>query len=458
MKINFRNLSLAAALFSVLRLSTGCSEATLLGTDLIPGGDFVNASDTTFNNLIAHNIWRVDSAVFTGRGNFTKALGSIVNDPVGGKAHAFTYMQLGMTSSAFTFQGTGQTLDSVVLSISYNGYFGDSLLPQTFRIYRMAEPDFKIDSNYRYTQALAYNAGELLGTGTVNAKGLQDSVSIYGTKEAPQLRIKLDPAVGNSLLQQTATGNFATDSTFNLYFKGLAIIPDTTLATNSTMLYLNLNSADTKMTVFYKNTEKDSLRAYFPFSSYTGVHAHANYFTRNFEGSEAANYINTNRSEGDSILFLQEAPGLFTRLLIPNLEQFPKSVINKAELVITQITSGAVDKNEIYTEPDFLFVSQYRNGDTTKPIVDYGNPSNPNQPYFGGQKTVVTNFGGVKVVQYTFNVARYMQLLLAGKDINNGFKLEAVANGRNIGLQRVKVGGGNHSQYNMKLRVIYTKL
>jgi hypothetical protein len=457
-KINFRNLSLAAAVFSVLRLSTGCSEATLLGKDLIPGGDFVNASDTTLNNLIAHNILRFDSAVFTGRGNFGSVLGSITNDPLVGKSSGLVYMQVGMANSAFTFQGSGQTLDSVVLSVGYSGYFGDSLLPQTFRVYRMSEPDFKIDSNYRYNQALSYNAGELLGTATINAKGLQDSVSVYGTKEGPQLRIKLDPAVGTSLLQQTSTGNFATDSSFHVYFKGLAIVPDTVTATNSTMLYMALNAVETKMTVFYKNTENDSLRAVFPFYSYTGYNAHANYFTRNYQGSEAANYINTNRPEGDSLLFLQEAPGLYTKFTIPGLDQFPRSVINKAELVITQVTRGPIDKNDIYTVPDYLFVRQYVSGDTTKPIIDYGNPNSPNQPYFGGQKTVITNFGGTQVVQYTFNVARYVQLLLAGKDINNGFKLEAVSNGRNIDLHRVKVGGGDLSTYNMKLRVIYTKL
>ncbi|GAA0565302.1 DUF4270 family protein [Chitinophaga japonensis] len=455
MSVLFRNLGFVAVLFSSLYISSGCNEATILGEELIPGKDYVNGVDTTITDIITHNIWKTDSAVYTGRSNYAKVLGSITDDPLFGRAHGFVYTQVSLPSGSYEFAGDNQTLDSVVLSLGFDGYYGDSLATQTFRVYRMNEPDFKIDSNYRYYQALSYNAGELLGTATIVPRSLKDSVSVYGVKEAPQLRIRLSNTFGNLLLQQTKEGAFANDSSFRAFLKGFAIVPDTTLTTNRTMVYLDLSDPVTRLRVFYKNAEEDSLSASFPFSVYAS--AHANYFVRNHTGSEAAQYINTNNPDGDSLIYLEDAPGLFTKITIPGLEDFPNSVINKAELVVTEITTGTGSLDAIYSEPNYLFLQQYVNGDTTRPVIDYGNPSNPNQPYFGGEKTEVTNFGGVKVAQYKFNIARFMQYLLRKQETNTGFKLEALSP-RNIDVHRVKAGGGNHSQYNLKLRIIYTKL
>ncbi|CAL1518074.1 DUF4270 family protein [Chitinophaga sp. MM2321] len=451
MKINFRNLSFVAAFFTLLYGSSGCNESTILGTGLIPPGDFVNAKDTTINNIIAHNILQYDSSVVNGYTYYKKILGSITTDPVVGKTHAFVYTQVSLPSGAFTFAGTGQTLDSVVLSLSYLGYSGDSTTPQTFRVYRMSDPAFRIDSNYAYNKPLLYNQSDLLGTATVTPLAVRDSVNVYGTMETAQLRIKLSSLFGNELLQQKSDGSFTNDSTFRAYLKGFAIVPDTMLGTNRNMFYLDLNNTNTKLTVFYKNSTDDSLRATFAFNQYAS--AHSNYFVRNYNGSEAARYINTSNPLGDSILFLQTNPGLYTKLTIPGLESFPNSVINRAELVITQITTGPTDMNNIFTEPGSLTLSQYVTGDSTKLPIDY---TSGGAEYFGGTKKVVTNFGGVQVAQYTFNVGRYLQMLLKKVETNNGFRLQGYSPFI-MDVNRVKVGGGNLSQYNMKLRIIYTK-
>jgi hypothetical protein len=114
-------------------------------------------------------------------------------------------------------------------------------------------------------------------------------------------------------------------------------VPDTTLSSNRSMLYVDMTLPETRLSVFFKNTENDSLRTNFGFG---GAAAHANYFVRNPTGSQSAQYLNTNNPNGDSLLYLTDAPGLFTKITIPNLENFPNAVINKAELVVTEITTG----------------------------------------------------------------------------------------------------------------------
>lgn len=452
MKINFRNLSFLATYITLLYGATGCNKSTLLGGGLIPPGDFVNAQDTVLSGIIANNILRYDSTILNGNTAYAKILGSITTDPVFGKTHAFVYTQVSLPQSAFTFEGTGQTLDSVVLSLSYNGYTGDSSSPQTFKVYRMSETRFTIDSNYAYNRALAYNAGDLLGQVTVTPLSLRDSVSVYGTKETAQLRIKLSDVFGRELLNQKSDGAFATDSAFRAYLKGFALVPDTNRGTNRNMIYLNLNNSNTKLTVFYKNSTKDSLRATMAFNQYAS--AHANYFTRNYNGSQAGRFINTGNPKGDSILFLNASPGLYTKLTIPGLENFPAVLINKAELVITQITSGVSDMNNIFIEPGSLSLRQYGNGDSTKIPIDYY--TSGGAAYFGGTRQVITNFGGVQIVQYTFNLANTVQRFIKKLDTNNGFKLEGYSP-LYMDVNRVKAGGSNLSQYNIKLRIIYTK-
>ncbi|GEP88901.1 hypothetical protein SAMN05660909_02557 [Chitinophaga terrae (ex Kim and Jung 2007)] len=452
MKINFRNLSFLATYITLLFGAAGCNKSTILGGGLIPPGDLVNAQDTIITDIVTNNILRYDSSILNGQNAYKKILGSINTDPVFGKTHAFVFMQVSLPSSNFTFEGSGQVLDSVVLSLSYSGYTGDSATPQTFRVYRMNEPDFKIDSNYAYNRVLGYNKAELLGTATVSPISLRDSVSIYGKKEAAQLRIKLSNAFGNELLQQTTAGAFANDSAFRAYLKGFAIIPDTLLGSNSNMVYLDMNSVNTKLSVFYKNSTTDSLIATMSFNQYAS--AHANYFTRNYNGSQAARFINSNNANGDSLLFLNAAPGLFANIKIPNLENFPNVLINKAELVITEVTNGPADRNDIFIPPTSLSLRQYTNGDTTKIPIDYY--ASGGASFFGGTRQVVTNFGGVMVSQYTFNLANTVQRFIKKLDPNNGFRLEGYSP-LYMDVNRVKAGGSKLSQYNIKLRIIYTK-
>ncbi|SIN81844.1 DUF4270 family protein [Chitinophaga niabensis] len=455
MKINFRNLGYSAAFLTALYAFTGCNESTILGKDLIPGSDKVTVKDTTINNLITLNVQEADSSIRTGQANYGAALGSITDDPIFGKSSGFLYTGVGLPKLEFSFAGTGQTLDSVVLYIGCDTLWYGENQGMNLRVYRMNEPDFKADSNYSYTRPLSYDQGELLANVTAFPVYPKDSLSIYGVKQAPALRIPLSAAFGNLLLQQRADGAFKDDTTFKAFLKGLAIVPDTNVS--KTMLFVNLNKGDTRISVYYKNSTEDSLIANFPFQQYYSPHA--NYFTRNYTNAQVAPYLNTNKPTGDTAIYLQEAPGIYTKFQIPGIENFPKAIINKAELVFTKINSNLAGKEKIFTDPDRLFLWRYITHDSLGYIVDYGNPSNPDLAYFGGNRTVISNIGGIEVVQYKFNIARHLQFMLDKKLDNSVFKLEAVSNRHQIDMRSVKVGGGTGTPpINAKLRIIYTQL
>ncbi|WP_153658350.1 DUF4270 family protein [Chitinophaga sp. SYP-B3965] len=455
MKINFRNLGFSAAFLTALYAFTGCNESTILGKDLIPGSDKVTVKDTTINNLITLNVAEADSSIWTGYTNYGATLGSITDDPTFGKSYGFLYTQVGLPKGEFSFAGTGQTLDSVVLYIGCDTLWYGENQGMNLKVYRMNEPGFKHDSLYSYTRPLSYDPGELLANVTAFPVYPKDSISIYGVKQPPVLRIPLSAAFGNLLLQQRADGAFKDDTTFSAFLKGIAIVPDTNVS--KTMLFVDVNKGDTRISVYYKNSTDDSLIADFPFQQYWS--AHANFFGRNYNNAEAGRYINTNKPLGDTAMYLQEGPGIYTKLTIPGLENFPKAIINRAELVFTEINTNLAGKEKIFTEPDQMMLWRYITHDSLGYIVDYGNPQSPDLANFGGNRTVISSIGGIEVVQYKFNIARHLQFIMDKKLDNTVFKVEPISNRHLIDMRSVKTGGGNGTPpINAKLRIIYTQL
>ena len=133
--------------------------------------------------------------------------------------------------------------------------------------------------------------------------------------------------------------------------------------------------------------------------------------------------------------------------------------------------------------PDFLYL-ELKNTDTTyKPIpcdfnVSSGQP-NFGRFGFGGGRTSAKDFSGNTISTYTFNLSRYIQKIVTNKITNFTFKLSApdfILNPNNfidecgqgvsafsvpinnVAFGRVKLGGGNNTNYRMRLHIIYSKI
>ncbi len=455
------------SLVAMLCILQGCNESTILGGSIAHGNGDAPAMETDTFTVRTHTFFRnQDSAYSTTTTNVTS--GAINSDPTFGTTVSVVYLQLGLASASTSFSGPSPVLDSVVLSLRYAGYYGDSLGAQTYTVYRITDPEFSDTSlKYYVHQHFDIDQASPLGTATVTPKGIGDSISIYGDKQPAQLRIKLNKAFGNELLKQNSDGSLANDSAFHKWLNGFALVPDSVTAGRKSLLYFELDNTYTGMTVFYKNSTEDSLTAYFPFNTQTGVWS--NYIRHNFQGSEVADHLQDSTAVSDSVIFLQDQSGLYADITLPYLEDFPAALINKAELILTQVADPG---NKTFQSPYGLFLWQYENAekDSLGYVVDAGVTSSPlygtqftNLNYFGGLATGITNKEGEKVVQYRFNITRFLQHLLTptplNKETNYGFRLgilDPLDRGRDVG--RVVLGGGNHSEYSMKLHVVYTKI
>src|SRR5699024_7847427 len=111
----------------------------------------------------------------------------------------------------------------------YAGYYGDSLGTQTYTVYQIKDPSFSDTSlKYYIHQQFDLEEARPLGTATLTPKSIADSVSVLGTKEPAQLRIRLNDDLGEEFLSQTSDGALLNDSSFHLWLNGLALIPDST--------------------------------------------------------------------------------------------------------------------------------------------------------------------------------------------------------------------------------------
>lgn len=460
-------LALAVSAALLLFTSVSCNESTLLGEGLVPGSDRLSTLDTDTFTVRTRTWFRPDDSLAA---NYQTEMiaGAINEDPVFGRSVAITYSQFGLSAASFKFEGDKPVLDSVVLSLAYAGYYGDSMGAQQYTVYRILDKTFNDTTLYYTHQQLNIETGHPLGTTVTTPKSAADSVDVYGTEQAPQIRIRLDNAFGQSIMQQSPDVALSNDSAFHVWLNGLAVVPDSTMSGRRALLFTELNNDYTGITVFYHNESDDSLQAFFPFNPSSC--AFSNYVHRNYTGSEAAGHFgDTVNVVGDSLIYLQGKPGLYADIEMPYLQDFSNAVINKAELIITQVPDAASD---VFAAPDWLFLWQYKNAakDSLGYVFDVGAVSNPlyglqltNLSYFGGGRRMITNQDGQRVAQYRINITRYLQHLIRQNptysETNFGFRLEVMdASGSTRDPGRLVLGGGTHGRYPMKLHVVYTKI
>ncbi|HYK57137.1 MAG TPA: DUF4270 family protein, partial [Flavisolibacter sp.] len=172
-----------AALFIIIG-TVSCkkiNEATDLGGDLIPAVDNVNtfevALNTVTNNLRFNDTTKVLPNDYVAAGD--------LNDPEFGQTHAnFHFNIVPATLGVYPFVHKDSTLvmDSIVLSLAYQGGYGDTMSGlQTLRVYEI-DPNagFSADSLYRYADPATDFAttGSELGSKTFSVSSLKDYINI----------------------------------------------------------------------------------------------------------------------------------------------------------------------------------------------------------------------------------------------------------------------------------------
>ena len=473
-------------------------DTTNLGADLIPAVDNVHTFADTLNVFGTQGVLTNDTTRI-GISDL-HVLGNISNDPIFGKTNADIYLQLKPSFFPYFFGNAKDTIgqsfapagtgyDSVVLCLSYSGFYGDSSQPQHLRVLEVdpSETNFRFDSIYNTNYQPLVNPSNLLGEVTVIPTDLANYTHFKNGKDSVhyQIRIPLNASFLTKILTNSDSSTskpFSTDSLYTSKFKGFVIQASGGSAANG-LFYINLANAKTRLEVHYRrkniaaiDTSFSSLVVVTTTSTNVNKSATANFIKRDRSGSQYAN-------AGSNELYIQSTPGTYATLQIPALSLMPNSIIHRAELMVQQIPS----MNPLLPAPSFLYLDIVDTGSIWKykPLpfdlrpTSYYNPNSSVPPfyptngidhaYFGGNLLSNTDkLTGQLTNYYVFNISRYVQNIVTHSNINYGLRLSApytlnyygyslpfnnrLANGG------IKIGNGNNPNYKLRLRIVYSKI
>ena len=456
-------------------------KTTEIGTDLIPVVDNVLTFDTSLT-VVTNNFLFGDSALPTLgadlNGNAPEhVLGYISNDPQFGRTNASIFMELKPPFYKYYFENVSDSLflDSVVLCLKWNSTWGDTNAVQKIDVYELNN-ELRGDSVYNTNAAFRYT--NLLGTRSFAPNVLNDSLFLFRQNLADQLRIRLDDSFGTKLLSQdSADGEpFSSDSAFRKFFKGFAIVPDDNIAGANALMSFAISDTNTYLRLYYryvKNGVLDTTNRSFVYKN-NYPSGNANSIRRNHSGSQLQNHLASNPS-GDSLVYIQSAPGSYSIIRLPSIEGFKASkgnvIVHLAELTMVQIPGPANEFDNYLTAPaviymDFLDTIQ----NVQFPFLTDALLSGRYDPrVFGGQARSVVGLNGQVVTGYNLFITRYIQNIITRNTPNfplylyapytvSYFNLRLSFGVNRLSQGRVKLGGGTHSAQKMRLRIIYSKI
>ena len=168
------------------------------------------------------------------------------------------------------------------------------------------------------------------------------------------------------------------------------------------------------------------------------------------------------------------------------MKNFANKLIHRAELIAEQVPTEAPNALEKHLlPPNYLFLAAHDSASNILRSVpnDFLGSTDATSFYrFGGQLIYKTTQGVENIATYNFNVSRYVQGVISRKDSMFDFRILAPVNdsvrfvpphpsntmssidylssalGNSPATGRVRLGGGNHSKFKMRLRIYYSDL
>lgn len=478
------------SLIIILSFEQSCQkiDTTDLGVGLIPEVDNVNTFETILDVITDNNYMPESDSISRSEDH---ALG-VMADPEFGTTSANIYFEiLPPTAGTYPFGNSDSTkiIDSVILSLSYKGLYGDSMSKENFGVYEIAQSSTFKDSIYR-TNDLDFDiVSTPLAMQQVDFTTLNDPQRYKQGKdtniisESNVLRIRLNKSLGERLAGYNITNAYKNDTAFREFFKGIAIKADgTSSSSKKALAYFNISDVSkTRLTVYYRITGNGSADTAFTNFTYRATQStrnpvfvanrSANLIKRNSVGT---NYSTNVAGSQQEKLYIQSGPGSFATIHVPGLKTLTNRLIHKAELIIEKLPSS---EENVFTPP-ILFLDLIDSVNNNRFVTIQNDLILDNQQNYN-----VNEFGGIiRNNMYAFDISRHIQGIVSRKNPVYTFRLYAPyitslyyaipgvnpnnisssfvpfqVNGQ-IAAGRVVAGGATHSTKKARVRIIYSKI
>ncbi|WP_372649559.1 DUF4270 family protein [Draconibacterium sp.] len=294
-----------------------------------------------------------------------------------GKISATTYAQIGMPLADID---DDEIFDSIVICTNYSGMaYGDTLLPQTFKVHRVREDiepsdDYDADPYLYNTTTLNYDEIPL------GSKTIVPKPNFHDT-----LAIRLNDELGLEFLSYLRDDDeFESTSEFLDYFQGVALVPGDE---NNSILSFDVDSSF-QIRVYTHIIKETKVNKSYTFVHQSTSHNHFNNVS-NDVGGMALEQATTQTEEISSNLlnkrsYLLSSLGYTTRIDFPGiskiLEVQYKNILYKAELVLKPLSGTYKSKGEL-PEELILYTSDKKNN-VVEELTDQDDYSIPATFYY----------------------------------------------------------------------------
>ena len=435
---------ISASLTAVILITflTACNKKPdQVGLSLQPVSDELSVVFDNSTGLLSHSL-REDSVRTDVNVVKTGMLGSML-DPVFGMTTAEIYSQFRLSENGQDF-GTAPELDSLILSLSYSGFYGDSMSSQTIKVFEL-DQDMDPDSAYYSNQSISDYGVELASVTFVPVPS--DTVIVGGEPATPQLRIRLSDEFAEKIM--TADPSVFEDNESWLEFmKGFHITSEPAMAGGGGIMSFDMLAANTALTIFYRtDASQDTLSFVFlsnsncarftAFDHNDYLDASADFKSQVLDGDTAA---------GNEKFYLQGMGGVKAQLRLPDIQEFFKDgnvAINEAKLIFNIYDDGS----ELAGPPQLGLAMIDEEGDYI-PLPDASEAAS----YYGGYLNEAED-------QYYFRISRHVQRVLTGQTPN--YPLALLITGASFRANRLIIYGPDsllNGDNKMVLNITYTKV
>ncbi|WP_319501822.1 DUF4270 family protein [uncultured Draconibacterium sp.] len=295
-----------------------------------------------------------------------------------GKISATTYAQIGMPLADID---DDEIFDSIVICTNYSGMaYGDTLLPQTFKVHRVREDiepsdDYDADPYLYNTTTLNYDEIPL------GSKTIVPKPNFHDT-----LAIRLNDELGLEFLSYLRDDDdeFESTSEFLDYFQGVALVPGDE---NNSILSFDVDSSF-QIRVYTHIIKETKVNKSYTFVHQSTSHNHFNNVSNDVSGMALEQATTQTEEISSSLLnkrsYLLSSLGYTTRIDFPGiskiLEVQYKNILYKAELVLKPL-SGTYKSKEELPEELILYTSDKKNN-VVEELTDQDDYSIPATFYY----------------------------------------------------------------------------
>jgi hypothetical protein len=353
-------------------IAASCTDPNTIGLEVQPTSDNIIISETSSFN------WQTTQTDSEDSLRTDEALNLIlggIDDSQFGLNNAGFYTQILLTENN-TDLGTNPIVDSVVMSYTYSGYYGDLENFTSLDVLILQEDIYK-DSVY-YSNS--YQISSLGGMSYVESFSVSEDAS-----ESPSLTIRLSDSFGQEILDLQNEG-LKDNEAFLENFKGISVIA----SAQNTMLYLNPTGSNSFLKIYYHNEQSGSDTISLDFEL-GGDAARINLFNHK-------PLVNLNQEEDK--VYIQSMAGYKTRISINNTDSLKSMLEGKSINKVTMSFDVNEGSQAEYTAHDKLFLVRVNEEGNNIFLTDF---TIEGETHFGGR---------LEDDKYEFNITRYFYQLL----------------------------------------------